>query len=115
MKAPSFKPLRRLNGPKSVTGDSDLHVLAVENEQLGFEVSEDDLLVSDTPEFTGRAIAHLAMDPRLSARSGQTFPVVQLAHEYGFTDIDGRLPAMDDHTRAWAAKLAAINRLLNEA
>jgi dehydrogenase/reductase SDR family protein 1 len=88
-------------------------LLAVDNDQLGFEVSEEDLSVSDTPEFTGRAIAHLACDSCLSERSGQAFPVVQLAHDYGFTDIDGRLPAIDDHTRVWAAKLAAINKILN--
>lgn len=88
-------------------------LLAVENDQLGFEVSKDDLSASDTPEFTGRAVAHLACDPRLPERSGKTFPVVQLAHDYGFTDIDGRLPAIDDHTRAWAEKLAAIDQILN--
>jgi len=87
-------------------------LLAVENDQLGFEVSKDDLCASDTPEFTGRAIVHLACDPRLPERSGQTFPVVQLAHDYGFTDIDGELPDIDDHTRAWAAKLAAIDNIL---
>ncbi len=88
-------------------------LLAVENAQLGFEVSKEDLSVSDTPEFTGRAIVHLACDPELAERSGQAFPVVQLAHDYNFTDIDGQLPAIDDHTRAWAAKLAAINKILN--
>ena len=88
-------------------------LLAVENDQLGFEVSKDDLSASDTPEFTGRAIAHLACDPQLAERSGKTFPVVQLAHDYGFTDIDGRLPDIDDHTRSWAAKLAAIDNILN--
>ncbi len=89
-------------------------MMAVKNDQLGFDVSSEDLTQSDTPEFTGRAIVHLACDPNLSARSGQTFPVVQLAHDYGFTDIDGHLPEIDEFTSKWAKKLAAVNKILRE-
>ena len=86
-------------------------MMASKNPALGFDVSSEDLEISDTPEFTGRAIAHLAADPGLSDRSGQTFPVVQLAHDYGFTDIDGTCPPIDDYTREWAAKLSAIGEI----
>jgi NAD(P)-dependent dehydrogenase (short-subunit alcohol dehydrogenase family) len=48
------------------------------------------LLERAFPEFTGRAIAMLAADPALMQRNGQTLGVVQLAREYGFTDLDGR-------------------------
>jgi dehydrogenase/reductase SDR family protein 1 len=89
-------------------------MMAAANDQLGFEVSCDDLTQSDTPEFTGRAIAHLACDPNLSTRTGQAFAVVQLAHDYGFTDIDGNLPELDEFTRKWTAKLAAINKILRD-
>jgi dehydrogenase/reductase SDR family member 1 len=89
-------------------------MMAAENDQLGFEVSADDLTQSDTPEFTGRAITHLSCDPDLSARSGQTFPVVQLAHDYGFTDIDGSLPELDELTRKWTDKLAVVSKILRD-
>jgi NAD(P)-dependent dehydrogenase (short-subunit alcohol dehydrogenase family) len=45
---------------------------------------------SESPEYTGRAVAALAGDPRLMRRSGKAFHVGELAREYGFTDIDGR-------------------------
>ena len=47
---------------------------------------------SETPEFTGRAVAALAADPDLMKRSGQCFEVAQIARDFGFTDIDGRQP-----------------------
>ncbi|MBV8850938.1 MAG: SDR family NAD(P)-dependent oxidoreductase [Methylobacteriaceae bacterium] len=46
----------------------------------------------ETPLFTGRAVAALAMDPHVLAKSGQTLLVSELAVEYGFTDVDGRIP-----------------------
>jgi hypothetical protein len=88
--------------------------MAAENDQLGFDVTSDDLSQSDTPEFTGRAIVHLALDPELPSRSGQTFPLVQLAHDYGFTDVDGNVPELDEFTREWADKLARISQILQD-
>jgi NAD(P)-dependent dehydrogenase (short-subunit alcohol dehydrogenase family) len=46
----------------------------------------------ETPRFTGRAIAALAADPQVKTRSGQALATVNLADQYGFTDIDGRNP-----------------------
>ena len=46
--------------------------------------------VGSSPEFPGRVIAALAMDPELKARSGGTFINAELATEYGVTDKDGR-------------------------
>lgn len=88
-------------------------LLAVEHSDPSFEVSAEDLAYSDTPEFTGRAIAHLAVDPGLSKRSGKTYPIVQLAHDCGFCDLDGRQPPIDDHTKKWMEKLNAIHDILN--
>ncbi len=51
-----------------------------------------DLSNSESPEFTGRAVAALAGDPQLPARSGQVLVVAALAREYGFADIDGKQP-----------------------
>ncbi|MFO1014784.1 MAG: SDR family oxidoreductase [Caulobacteraceae bacterium] len=48
---------------------------------------------SETPTFVGRAIAALAADPNIRARSGGAYLATHLAHDYGFTDVDGRQPA----------------------
>ncbi|MDE2721248.1 SDR family oxidoreductase [Candidatus Palauibacter polyketidifaciens] len=47
---------------------------------------------SETPCYVGRAIAALAADPDVAAKSGGLFSSWGLAKEYGFTDIDGRQP-----------------------
>jgi NAD(P)-dependent dehydrogenase (short-subunit alcohol dehydrogenase family) len=48
--------------------------------------------ISESPRFTGRAVAHLAMDPEVSRWNGQSLSSGQLAKDYGFTDIDGSSP-----------------------
>ena len=47
---------------------------------------------SETPCYVGRAVAALAADPQVAAKSGGVFSSWALAQEYGFTDIDGRRP-----------------------
>ena len=49
-------------------------------------------IASETPYFVGRAVAALAADPNVHARSGRVFSSWDLSHEYGFTDIDGSRP-----------------------
>lgn len=44
-----------------------------------------------SPEYAGRALVHLALDPRRRRHSGKVLEVGQLAREYRFRDIDGRL------------------------
>lgn len=51
-----------------------------------------DLSNSESPEFTGRAVAALAQDPNVMRRSGQVLVAAKLAREYGFTDVDGTQP-----------------------
>lgn len=51
-----------------------------------------DLSNSESAEFSGRAVAALAADPHLMARSGRVLLSAALALEYGFTDVDGRQP-----------------------
>lgn len=46
--------------------------------------------VGSSPEFPGRVIAALAMDPQIGAKSGGSFINAELAAEYGVTDRDGR-------------------------
>ena len=51
-----------------------------------------DLKDTESPEYVGRAIVHLAADPNIMEKSGQVFGAGHLAEGYGFTDIDGRQP-----------------------
>lgn len=51
-----------------------------------------DLSNSESPQFTGRAIAALAADPTVARCSGQVLVGAQVARDYGFLDIDGRSP-----------------------
>jgi hypothetical protein len=44
---------------------------------------------TESAEFPGRAIAALASDPDVLAKSGGVFTTPALAREYGFTDVDG--------------------------
>jgi NAD(P)-dependent dehydrogenase (short-subunit alcohol dehydrogenase family) len=48
--------------------------------------------ISETPRFTGRAIAALAADPARARWNGQSLSSGQLAQVYGFTDLDGSRP-----------------------
>jgi NAD(P)-dependent dehydrogenase (short-subunit alcohol dehydrogenase family) len=48
--------------------------------------------ISETPRFTGRAIAALAADPGKARWNGQSVSSGQLAQVYGFTDLDGSRP-----------------------
>ena len=45
---------------------------------------------AESPEFPGRAIAALAADPNVMAKSGGVFITPALAREYDFTDLDGK-------------------------
>jgi NAD(P)-dependent dehydrogenase (short-subunit alcohol dehydrogenase family) len=46
---------------------------------------------TETTEYIGRAAAALAGDPDVMRWSGRTLRVIDLAREYGFTDVDGRV------------------------
>jgi dehydrogenase/reductase SDR family protein 1 len=51
-----------------------------------------DLTNSESPRFTGRAVAALARDAGVLRRSGEALVAAALAREYGFTDVDGKQP-----------------------
>jgi NAD(P)-dependent dehydrogenase (short-subunit alcohol dehydrogenase family) len=53
---------------------------------------EPHFVISETPRFTGRAIAAIANDPDKINMSGQSFSSGQLAKKYKFKDIDGSQP-----------------------
>ncbi|MFI1912701.1 SDR family NAD(P)-dependent oxidoreductase [Nocardia sp. NPDC020380] len=54
-----------------------------------------DLATAETPRFPGRAVAALAADPKRRTRTGKSWKVADLAEEYDFTDLDGRIPRAD--------------------
>lgn len=47
---------------------------------------------AETPEFTGRVIDSLALDPQLMQKSAKVWIGAELGSEYGLTDTNGRLP-----------------------
>jgi NAD(P)-dependent dehydrogenase (short-subunit alcohol dehydrogenase family) len=47
---------------------------------------------SETPRFLGRGVAAIAADPNRARWNQRSASSVQLAREYGFTDVDGRQP-----------------------
>ena len=51
-----------------------------------------DLTNSESPEFIGLAVAALAADPEVIRHTGSVLVAARLAPEYGFTDIDGKVP-----------------------
>ncbi len=58
-----------------------------------------DLSAAESPRFTGRAVTALAVDAERSRYTGQAVAARDMADAYGFTDIDGRLPAGPLHDR----------------
>nr|WP_244886845.1 SDR family NAD(P)-dependent oxidoreductase [Rossellomorea vietnamensis] len=50
----------------------------------------EDLKVSETPHYVGRAITALAMDSNVMEKTGRALRAGDLAKEYDFTDVDGR-------------------------
>ncbi|UJR79342.1 SDR family oxidoreductase [Sandaracinus amylolyticus] len=50
-----------------------------------------ELASTESPRYLGRAVAALAADTGVMAKSGRVLCVGDLAPEYGFTDVDGRV------------------------
>ena len=53
---------------------------------------DSNFLESESPLFVGRAIAAIAADPEVLARSGELVSSWQCGREYGLNDYDGRRP-----------------------
>jgi NAD(P)-dependent dehydrogenase (short-subunit alcohol dehydrogenase family) len=54
-------------------------------------------IASETPFYVGRAVAALAADPNVFAKSGRVLSSWDLSVEYGFRDIDGTQPHWNNH------------------
>ncbi len=52
-------------------------------------LTPDEAAMTESAEFAGRAVAALAADDGVMARSGRVVTTPGLAREYGFTDVDG--------------------------
>jgi NAD(P)-dependent dehydrogenase (short-subunit alcohol dehydrogenase family) len=63
---------------------------------------------AESTEYVGRGVAALAADPDVIEKSGRLLTVVELAREYGFTDIDGRV--MTPFWERYYAELAQSGR-----
>jgi NAD(P)-dependent dehydrogenase (short-subunit alcohol dehydrogenase family) len=65
------------------------------------DLSPETAAKAESPEFPGRAIAALAVDENVLAKSGRVMTTPELAREYGFTDVDGKQQSTfwDEH---WA-------------
>jgi NAD(P)-dependent dehydrogenase (short-subunit alcohol dehydrogenase family) len=50
---------------------------------------------TETPHYAARAVVALAADPDAIRFTGRTMDVAVLAHEYGFTDLDGTQPDLN--------------------
>ena len=68
-------------------------VLTERNEGAAAVSSSLDFSVAESLYFTGRAVAALASDLAVLDRSGRAWTSRALADAYGFTDVDGSLPA----------------------
>jgi dehydrogenase/reductase SDR family protein 1 len=51
-----------------------------------------DLVISESPRFTGMAVAAVYADEKRMDKSGRAFACAELALEYGFVDEDGSQP-----------------------
>jgi dehydrogenase/reductase SDR family member 1 len=47
----------------------------------------------ESAQFAGRGVVALASDSNVMDKSGRVLLVAELAEEYGFTDVDGKIPA----------------------
>jgi dehydrogenase/reductase SDR family protein 1 len=77
--------------PHAVTAVS-LYPGLVRTEAVLVNAAFFDLGNSESPQFQGRAIAHLFADPQRLDQSGAWLTSASLGARYGFTDIDGRQP-----------------------
>jgi hypothetical protein len=51
------------------------------------------LSTCESPAFVGRGVVALATDPNVIEQTGRVLYSAELANAYGFTDLDGNIPA----------------------
>lgn len=65
---------------------------ALQPSRGGQPTAPPDFALSESPRYVGRAVVALSADPDLARWNGKSVSSGELAHEYGFTDIDGSQP-----------------------
>jgi NAD(P)-dependent dehydrogenase (short-subunit alcohol dehydrogenase family) len=55
------------------------------------DLSPERAAMTESSEYVGRAVRALATDAQVMEKSGKLLTVIEVAREYGFTDVDGRL------------------------
>lgn len=77
-------------------------------------LGEEPARVVHSPEYVGRAVAHLLADAEVKAISGIKVAVGDLANRYGFTDVDGKQPPAFhlEGRMTLAARMERLNRLV---
>jgi NAD(P)-dependent dehydrogenase (short-subunit alcohol dehydrogenase family) len=79
--------------PGFIRSEQVLEILGVKEENWRDAIGKrPEFAASETPFFIGKGIAALAADPHVMKKTGRVFNSLELAREYGFTDVDGRLP-----------------------
>ena len=73
--------------------------------------TDPDFAYSETPAYLGRAVAALAADPDVMAKTGRALATWGLYREYGFTDADGTQPDWAAH---WADALVETHGPLGD-
>jgi NAD(P)-dependent dehydrogenase (short-subunit alcohol dehydrogenase family) len=73
------------------------HMRVTEDNWRDAGKSDPNFLESESPLFVGRAVAALAADPSVMKRTGMLVSSWELAHDYNFTDYDGRRPDWGRH------------------
>jgi len=73
--------------------------------------ADPDFAYSESPAYLGRAVAALAADPDVMAKTGRALATWGLYREYGFTDADGSQPDWAAH---WASALAETHGPLGD-
>ncbi|MET9555180.1 SDR family oxidoreductase [Streptomyces sp. NPDC006645] len=89
--------------PGFLRSEAMLDGLGVTEENWRDAVAQDpNFAHSESPAYLGRAVAALAADPDVMAKSGRALATWGLYEEYGFTDADGTRPDFAAH---WARSL----------
>ncbi|WP_446743754.1 SDR family oxidoreductase [Silvibacterium acidisoli] len=70
---------------------------------------------SETPFLVGRAVAALAADPNVKTKAGLVYFASDLAREYDFSDVDGRVPDFPRLLDAKMEEAAKMSPLEGEA
>ncbi len=79
--------------PHGVTAVSIWPGIVRTERQLAEQLGLDPVKQGESAQFSGRAVAALAADPNVIEKTGHALVVAELAREYGFTDVDGTVPA----------------------